>query len=536
MFPERFKQVEVLKSEAQQLAYQHPHHALQLAREAHGLLVPEDPVALRLQVLETLVNSLSIVGHHAEGLRHAWEMLTLAVETGDLQAQPTANQHIATLLSMTGQYEQSLPYFHAARVLSDQLSPVQYATSTLNLADALEKLGRLEDARQTYQSVLALSGEQAELEVIQVYAKLSLVGLQVLEFELGNLNLEGLLEGPLALEGVLQQARTERDRFLELYAHGLATRLLVHLGDLEAATHHFDAVWQLATELDQPRAWAAAHEAWAFLACLQENHSEAIQHFEKAAAFLEDIAISGELLQLLGSYVRYLKFWGEHQKAFEVLWKLYTLDQRVRTEGVILQAQLVSLQVQIGLARQENELHVQHVLELQRLQLQLQAQNQLLEKLSREDGLTGVYNRRHAVHLIRELGKQQGCVLLLFDVDHFKKVNDGFGHGAGDGVLTGITERVKTFLNPQDVFGRLGGEEFVVALPGASLQEGKLRAEAICQGISSHSWPALGGQQVTISIGVAEFCEGTLEAALHTADVALYTAKHQGRNQVVVAS
>ncbi|GGJ48301.1 diguanylate cyclase [Deinococcus roseus] len=532
--PDPTEQIQRLLKEAQVWAYQEPQRALQQVQQAFGLLSPHDDLELQLQVREWLVNCLAIVGDNQEGLRQAWELLALSAEADHQHMQATANQQIATMLSTSGQYEQSLPYFQAARVLSKEASPGQYATSTLNLADGLEKLGRLVDARQTYQSVLELPPVTEEVEVVQAYALLSLVGLQVLEFEVGTLDVAGLQEGPASLQQVIEQARKGRDRFLELYAQALLTRVWVHVGNAVQSTPAFEAAWEIAAELDQPRAWACAFEARAYLLCLQEDHTQAIECFEQAIRHLEAVSSHGELLQLLNSFVRYLKFWKKFEKAFEVLWKLHSLDQVVRTEGVLLQAQLVTLQTQIELARKENELHLQHVRELQHLQAQLQDQNQLLEKLSREDELTGVFNRRHAVHLLRELGKGAGCVLLLFDVDHFKRINDGYGHSRGDLVLRGIASIVRGFLKAGDVFGRLGGEEFVVALEGSCLQTAEKLAQNICDAVSKATWEDMPDTQVTLSIGVAVFQEGTLETALHTADEALYEAKALGRNRVVV--
>lgn len=532
--PDSLSHISALIKEAQKWAYQEPQKALLQAQQAFELLSMHHPVELQLQVREALINSLAIVGHQQEGLRQAWELLALATEVGHVPLQATAHQQIATMLASSGQYEQSLPYFRAARQLSEGTNPEQYATATLNLADTLEKLDRLYDARQTYQAVLDLPAVSEEVQVVQAYASHSLVGLQVLEFERGQLEVQQLQHGPEVLDQVLQVARAGRDRFLELYAQALTTRLQVHLGALPEARQAFEQAWQIAQDLNQPRARAYACEARAYLLCLQEDHDGATLSFEEAAAHLEAVKSSGELLQLLNAHVRYLKFWKQFEKAFEVLQKLYTLDRAVRTEGVILQAQLVSLQLQIELARKENELHVQHVQELQHLQSQLQEQNQLLEHLSRMDELTGVYNRRHAVHLLRELGSGPGCVLLLFDVDHFKRVNDTFGHSRGDAVLKGIAAVVQGFLRPEDVFGRLGGEEFVVALAGLGVSEGKQLALQICDAVAAASWEGIPGHQVTLSMGVAPFTSGTLETALHLADEALYVAKGQGRNCVVV--
>lgn len=177
-------------------------------------------------------------------------------------------------------------------------------------------------------------------------------------------------------------------------------------------------------------------------------------------------------------------------------------------------------------------------------QSNLQTAMKCLRESSNRDGLTGIYNRRY---LEQQLSveysrcKRYGTTLsfIIFDLDHFKKVNDNFGHLAGDKVLCDVSQRISGLLRTVDVFGRYGGEEFGIILPDTP-QEGALTlAERLRQAIAEEPVTYKGTIiPVTISIGVAGFQLETpdYEHLIHWADLALYYGKENGRNRVTCYS
>jgi diguanylate cyclase (GGDEF)-like protein/PAS domain S-box-containing protein len=167
-----------------------------------------------------------------------------------------------------------------------------------------------------------------------------------------------------------------------------------------------------------------------------------------------------------------------------------------------------------------------------------------LYELSIRDALTQSYNRRHTLSLAEQALEQGELALLMFDLDHFKQINDQHGHAAGDAVLIEVCQTVSKQLSPDASLGRLGGEEFCVLLPELTLQQGQQCAEAIREEIAGLRIVSNRMEiRPTASFGVSSSAIVSESAERHTrlksllgaADAALYRAKGAGRNQVVVA-
>ena len=169
---------------------------------------------------------------------------------------------------------------------------------------------------------------------------------------------------------------------------------------------------------------------------------------------------------------------------------------------------------------------------------EIKEQELQMQKLSITDRLTQIYNR---LFLDQVLNKQhyrlvrndERCSLILFDIDHFKKINDKYGHLAGDAVLKELAALVKRHLRESDIFGRWGGEEFLIVTPHTNADEAYIIAEKLRKLIEEHDFGEVG--HITVSFGVTE-CkkEHTPDADILEADNALYRSKHEGRNRVTI--
>ncbi|MDD2899784.1 MAG: diguanylate cyclase [Desulfuromonadaceae bacterium] len=182
-------------------------------------------------------------------------------------------------------------------------------------------------------------------------------------------------------------------------------------------------------------------------------------------------------------------------------------------------------------------------LKIKKLQDDLKRSNELLLELSNTDHLTGLFNRRYMMEALEKevqrcIRKSGNLSLILLDIDHFKQVNDRFGHLQGDAVLQKVALQLQKELRSYDCAARYGGEEFVAILPDSTLHESVLVAERIRLAVhgTAYSGP-LAELNLTVSLGVARFSQGqchSIDDFIKFADDALYRAKKNGRNRVEI--
>ena len=180
------------------------------------------------------------------------------------------------------------------------------------------------------------------------------------------------------------------------------------------------------------------------------------------------------------------------------------------------------------------------ILNSERLQEDLLKAQIELEKLATTDYLTGINNNRHFFEMSEdEINRarrfEHPLSVIMFDIDHFKKVNDNYGHAIGDKVLTKVADICRNNLRSVDVLGRLGGEEFGILLPNTSKENALTVAESLREKIESIKIENLeDGFRITASFGVSELIDQDkqIKPALIRADEALYKAKENGRNSV----
>lgn len=185
------------------------------------------------------------------------------------------------------------------------------------------------------------------------------------------------------------------------------------------------------------------------------------------------------------------------------------------------------------------------------LQVRLRAGRRIIEleqelrRRATHDALTGVYNRGTIMDMLqkemsRHQREQRAISVIFGDLDHFKRINDQFGHLAGDAVLREVTRRMADSLRPYDVLGRYGGEELLVVLPACNVTAALTVANRICMNVAASPIATDAGMiRTTMSMGVATIEPNqkvSFGAMLHAADCALYRAKDLGRNRVEMAS
>jgi len=176
--------------------------------------------------------------------------------------------------------------------------------------------------------------------------------------------------------------------------------------------------------------------------------------------------------------------------------------------------------------------------EINSLKAELERYVKKIEQLSITDSLTKIYNRskfESSLDYEIERSRRYGTPLslIIFDIDHFKSINDTYGHLIGDSVLMEIANLIKNNIRSTDIFARWGGEEFVILAPNINKEQAKMLAEKIRKLIAHHRFKYV--DHVTVSLGVTEFMPtDTKESFIKRADEALYLAKRKGRNRVEV--
>ena len=429
----------------------------------------------------------------------------------------TVMNTIATIYNRMGDHEQAAQIYERARAQQHDAGLRRDEAVTLyNLGRARQKLGEWDAARTAFSSCLALSRELKYTRG-EAYA---LLGLASVDNSTGDPSgALAKLERATDLERLTPNARQGAQIQL---ARGTALRQLQRGTEAVSALEQSEAVFKQADSLE-----------------------------ELSATYDELATVDAQLGEWRNAYL----YRGEAKSTTEKL--LHNqLDQRFATLKVefdtantekanaLLMNQNAAGQKALAEERRANTLQtIVIVLSLSLLGLltimalwQRRAA-QRLHALAMTDELTGAPNRRavltHLEALLRR-GDEPPCSILLVDIDHFKSINDRHGHPAGDETLRLLTSHLRKAVAEPAFLGRLGGEEFVVVLPGTSLQDAYRAADLIraqVPAIGLERW--LGERRISVSIGVTTSrAPDTVSAVLRRADAALYAAKHAGRNCV----
>ncbi|MHA7630932.1 sensor domain-containing diguanylate cyclase [Corallococcus sp. M7] len=196
-------------------------------------------------------------------------------------------------------------------------------------------------------------------------------------------------------------------------------------------------------------------------------------------------------------------------------------------------------------AFEQDVLRMIEVIAIQAAQAVLRAQlYEQMERMATTDGLTGLLNHRTFQSRADEILAQarrynRKCSIMLTDVDHFKSVNDTYGHPTGDQVLKGVARIIKTLARDTDVVARYGGEEFVMVMPETDVQGAKIIAERIREAVMAEVFQTeMGPLRITMSLGIATFPDNAMEKQqmIDLADQCLYHSKRNGRNQSVTVA
>jgi diguanylate cyclase (GGDEF)-like protein len=434
-----------------------------------------------------------------------------------------------------GDYGVAAEYAMKALKVAQAVGDRQHESGMLNILSVIyAESNDLNAALEIGQKVLRYCRELGHVRGESI----ALNNLALTYLELGN--------GAQALQACQESLRLARENGIDAVAlTALSTMGEVYLGIKDFAK----AEEYLLQALTLAREHKAGSDEFQCLLNLgkvyqcQQNDQAALSAFQSALSLSQasnDRRGEFQCHQLLSEVYekrRELEAALEHYKQF------HALKETVFNENSA--KRLAGLQVihQVETAKRDAEIHYLKTIELKREIEERKSAQETLEKLASVDPLTGVLNRREFFTLgEREVERAfqavQPLTVILFDLDHFKQINDTYGHAIGDQVLIYTTKTVRESLRQGEIIGRYGGDEFAILLPGSNCTQGQQIAERLRGKMASQLMTTPKGDlSLTLSLGIAELKRAnnvTLETLLAHADQALYAAKRAGRNQLAV--
>ena len=488
--------------------------------EARNLVETSGDPDLRVRARALIVTIHGLTRHFAEGLRELE-----ALHDGLVQVRDDAARRQA-LFASAGLYRQV----------------GQYALATRDVGEMIERSGTLSDremcfATQLRQETRQASGDASDAAELEAIIDQCLAAGEPLVANMARLSLArgreraGRPDEAIAmLRGWLAEMEATRYPRLVTDVHSALAEWLAATGDLVAAQHHATRAIAEATDDTALLPLTTAHRVLYEIADARGDARGALYHYRRYAeadkAYLNDVKA--------------------REFAYQIV-RRETQQQNQQIELLDQQNQVLVLRQQVSEQQARNTQLLIALLLVLLASLAYWAwrvtrRHHSLRLLAEMDSLTGVCNRRHfllqAERCLEQYDRSGETVaLVMFDLDHFKQINDNYGHVTGDWVLEQVAATCRSLCRRVDQFGRLGGEEFAILLPGCDAEAAGRVAEQCRARIASidtrgtgHAFPLAASFGVTDTL-LSGYVLGRL---LSHADQALYRAKHGGRNMVCV--
>lgn len=467
-------------------------------------------------------NAEQLIRRHqyAEALTLLDDAYELAAGLSDEALTRSVINALANLHYSTGQLDQAERYYRelvaADMISNDRLS---LSVSLFNLGHAVASRGEFVEADSLFQKSLDL-GRELDDQAGQAYA-LKARGV--------NAHAQGNLEQARLF---LEQASTHFDAIADSIQSATVQR---HLGDIEL-------------ELHQPAA-ATAHYLLALpVLAASDLHSALLRTWRGLSQAYEQLGLFENSLQAQRAYTDLLQTQLKRQSIENTQRLQGELDTRIYADDN-LRLQTVWREQQAALESSQQVLRFQYLILILAIGILMwvfamlwrsRQTEKRLHNLASTDELTRLLNRRAIIangtkEWQRTLQASQPFTCLVFDVDHFKSVNDTYGHAMGDEVLRILADVLRSCFRQDDAVGRIGGEEFLLIAATLDAQQAIALAERIRLRVVKLQVPDMAGLALSVSIGIAcRDSETTLEQLIRKADLALYHAKQHGRNRTVL--
>ena len=477
------------------------------------------------------------IGNYSLALNQSYDSLSLYKEIGDAEKEAVMLRNIGGIYAAINEYSSAMDTLLEALALAENFKSQEIKGEVLfNIGTVYLFIGNYSHALKEYQKVLqiALDEKDKKLEsfvlcnMTSVYAALSDHENTKKTFD-RCLKISSEIQNKLIQMNVLTQMGHE---YLNLREAGQAEGCFQQSLELASASGFKNEETSSLVGLGK-------------VYLQQGQYTKSQELFQRAQQLAEQLKDNNLLMECHNGFSQIYQALGDFERALDRCKKYYDTrqflansinDQKMQTLEVAYRTEAAQKEAEI--ARLKNVELENEIAERKRIERALRQSEEQYRQLAAIDPLTGINNRRHFFELAQcEISRAQRfnhpLTAIMIDIDHFKKINDTFGHHRGDLVLKRCTDLIRKCLREMDIVGRYGGEEFSVLLPETNLEQGVRVAERLVQ--MFRETPLKVGLEeafVTISVGVTELRgEMDLDTLIDEADHAMYSAKHAGRNR-----
>jgi diguanylate cyclase (GGDEF)-like protein len=554
------ERVQRLLDQARENLYVDPTKTIKAASEALQLAEQQrDPQTIAIAV-RLLGQAQLYSGETTASFDNLQQAIAAAEQTSDTHLMSTAKRIMGVFYALNLDYDTAIAYFLEARELATRpLHKRDLAIVFNNIGNVFNTQGNHEEAASYLRKAIGLFEQLSDIPMRDN----SLVGLSV-----SYMGMVQLGEAREILEDVLSRARDHNwFTFAEASVHLASIHRME--GEYEIAVALYQSIINAAQSADYLTGLALAYIGLGNTYEAQGRLDEARRAFNTGLDLVQDKTMLETEMVLFEHAARLEYQLGNFEAAAKV--QAAYIERRNQVKPLTEKGLVSQLEKQLEMQRERGNLQnlalkaergkllqaltvmglvlaamaCIALLLLARLRskamVQIQASNRILKQSSESDSLTGVGNRRYLLRRLEEARcSQTGMTFFLLDMDHFKQVNDTLGHEVGDKVLVDFANTTQALCRNDEIFARIGGEEFALIVPDMGHTAASQFAERIRTGTHCTNIPEIQGSQLalTVSIGIAHAAAGDADfsSMYRRADQAMYQAKSRGRDQVVIAA
>jgi diguanylate cyclase (GGDEF)-like protein len=530
-----------LLNSAVDLITSNPQRAIDLSRQASSLVTDQLPAGkqsdlLRARALSVHARACLEMEDYHRAVPLYLEVMPLFQSAGDQAGKAGALGGLGACYMLMAAYPEALQQLLRALILYRELEDMSGEAAALKDVGHLYLL--LEDLPRAFphlEQCLDLAGILRDKR-LQADARAKLCDA----YRLAGQN-------QLAVQYGLRSV----ELYQEIGYHGGEVEAFNSLGEAYLAMENYPQAHnflQLTAEVSEsigrPLEVARAQRKIGALYLRQNQLDSAFSHLYRALEIATESGSQRVVSECHRELAEAYKKSGDAVKALMHFELFFELNQSVFDEESDRRLKTIEIAHQVETARKDSEIHQLRNVQLQQEIEERKKAQAALELLATQDGLTGISNRRHVLELGSRAFEQaqryrRPLTAIMLDIDHFKEINDTFGHSAGDKILAQTAARMQMVLRKVDILGRYGGDEFIIFLPETSQEGARRLAERLRESVSyQHEFNGGQSVEITVSMGICSTYGAaaslTLDELIRRADQALYSSKQSGRNRVSI--